>query len=506
MAKKEKTPSYVLTLQLKTSLYDETILNKRLEIGRKIYNAVLGEALTRYNTMRERKVYRKLYNKLKAVNKKFYNCKNDNKKAVIDKERKRLYREMNKLYEPFGLTEYSLINYVQPMYKHFKTNIDSKTGQALASRVWSVISKLLKGTAKKVHFKRYGEFNSLEGRWNKSGIKYDYSSNILWNGLRMSVIIKANDKYAQNAIQDRVKYVRIKKVLIRGKYKYYAQLILEGRPPEKPNRHIGIGSVGLDIGTQTIAVSSSKKVKLLELCPAVENIEKEKRKLQRKLDRQKRANNPDNFNKDGTVKKGIKLKWVKSKRYIKTQNKLREVYRRQAAVMKQSHEELSNYIISLGDRILVETMNYKALQARAKKTTKNKKGKFNCKKRFGKSLANKAPSMLLSILNRKLKYYGKSLLEINTKKVKASQYNHFTGKYKKKKLSQRWNYFNVNDKVIKIQRDLYSSFLIMNVNDDLETINQELCQSTFGNFKELHDVEMQRLTVSSSKKLSSYGI
>ena len=49
-----------------------------------------------------------------------------------------------------------------------------------------------------------------------------------------------------------------------------------------------------------------------------------------------------------------------------------------------------NRIISLGNRILVETMNYKELQSRAKETTKNKNGKNNKKKRFGKSLSNKA--------------------------------------------------------------------------------------------------------------------
>lgn len=505
MPRKSKTPTYVLTLQLKTKPYEEDILNKRLEIGRKIYNAVLGEGLKRYNVMTERKAYRKLNNRLKDINKRYHNCKDDKKKEAIAKERKLLYKEMNSLYESFGLTEYSLINYVQPMYKHFKTNIDSKTGQSIAGRVWSAVSKLLKGEAERVHFKRYGELNSLEGRWNESGIKYA-EGYVVWNGLKMPVIIKSNDKYAQRSILDRVKYVRIKRVFIRGKYKYYTQLMLEGIPPVKVNRTIGTGNEGLDIGTRTVAISSSEEVKLLELCPEVESIEKEKRRLLRKLDRQKRVNNPDNFNADGTVKKGIKLKWVKSKRYIKTQNKLREVYRKQAAVRKQSHEELSNFILSLGDKILVETMNYKALQARAKKTTKNKKGRFNRKKRFGKSLADKAPGMLLNIINRKLNYYNKALLEIDTKKVKASQYNHFTGKCKKKKLSQRWNYFKTDNDVIKIQRDLYSSFLIMNVDDDLETINQGLCESTFNNFKKLHDIEIQRLISSNTKKLSSFGL
>ena len=39
---------YVLNLKLRTQPFQEDILDKRFEIGRKIYNAVLGQALKRY--------------------------------------------------------------------------------------------------------------------------------------------------------------------------------------------------------------------------------------------------------------------------------------------------------------------------------------------------------------------------------------------------------------------------------------------------------------------------
>jgi transposase len=53
--------------------------------------------------------------------------------------------------------------------------------------------------------------------------------------------------------------------------------------------------VGLDIGTQTIAIVSNVDVKLLEIADRVNNIEKEKRRILRYMDRSRRANNPDNF-------------------------------------------------------------------------------------------------------------------------------------------------------------------------------------------------------------------
>lgn len=154
------------------------------------------------------------------------------------------------------------------------------------------------------------------------------------------------------------------------------------------------------------------------------------------------------------------------------------------------HQMMSNYIISLGDKIYVEDMNFKALQKRSKKVEKNEDGKFKKRKRFGKSLGNKAPAKLLTILDNKLKYFGRELIKVNTREVKASQYNHLNGQYNKKKLSQRWNDLDG----IKVQRDLYSAYLIQHVNDDLCSIDQEGCSRDFAKYLVLHDKEIKRLS------------
>ena len=509
--KKNKTSSYVLTLKLHTEKYQEDIINKRLEIARKISNALTGNGLKRYNLMLESKEYRYIKKQLNPINKNYHNSDDKKSKKIFEKQRKELYKQLEEIYLKFGLSQYSLYEDVKLMYKHFKDNIGSLESQAIADRVWSKFDRLLHGNANRVTFSSYNEYNSIENKWNKSGLKYDINYNIIiWNGLNIPVIIKNNDLYAQKAIQDKVKYCRIVRKLIRGVYKYYVQLVMTGTPPIKYNyetgevkNSVGIGVVGIDIGTRTVAFSSQYDVKLLELCPEVENIEHQKLILQRKLDRQRRANNLNNYNQDGTIKRGIKLDWHKSNKYIKTQYELKEIQRKQAVIRKQSHEKLANYIISLGDKIFVETMQFQGLQKRAKKTTKNKDGKFNKKKRFGKSLSNKAPAMLIEIINRKLKYEGLEILKINTQRVKASQYNHFTGEYSKKELKDRWN-MDIN-----IQRDIYSSFLIMNVDDDLETINQDKCIETYDNFKILHDKEINRLKelkLQGYKLISSMGI
>lgn len=469
---------YCVTFPLITEKYQETILNKRFEISRQLYNAVLSKAYKRYKSMIETKKYRQLKEQINNAN---------------EKEKKLLYKQLNEMYRQYRLNEYSLHEDIQEMQHHFSENIDSFTAQKIATRVWSAFEDLLFGDGEIVHFKKYGELDSLEGKSNKTGIRFK-DGFLIWNGLKIPVKIDYNNPYEYQALKDEICYCRIKRRFIKGKYKYYLQIVFKGVPPMKINkdgevkRHIGNGTVGLDIGTQTIAIVSSVDVKLLELADRVNNIEKEKRRILRYMDRSRRANNPDNFNEDGTIKKG-KLKWVKSNRYIKVQNKLRELYRKQADVREYQHQLLSNYILSLGNKIKVEEMNFKGLQKRSKKTEKNDKGKFKRKKRFGKSLANKAPAKLLTILDNKLKYFGEKLIKVNTKEVKASQYNHLNCRYNKKKLSQRWNDLNG----IKIQRDLYSAFLIQHVNDDLCNINQEECKRDFERFKILHDKEIERL-------------
>ena len=89
---------------------------------------------------------------------------------------------------------------------------------------------------------------------------------------------------------------------------------------------------------------------------------------------------------------------------------------------------------------------------------------------------------------------------VNTYEAKASQFNHFDGTYTKKSLSQRWNDFNG----IKIQRDMYSAFLIMNINDDLKSFDIDKCNERFENFYRLHNLEVNRLT--GNKNLSSIAI
>ncbi len=484
--------NFIVEFPLKTEKYQEDILNKRFEIGRHIYNSLVNVTQKRYKEIIKTKKYRTLLSSLTG-----------NKKS--DKE---IWKQINDIRKQYGMSEYSFHEDVKQMQKYFKSNMDSFTAQKIATELWKSYDKLFYGNGKKVYYKKYGEFNSLEGKSNTTGIRFK-DDMITWNGLKIPVVIDYDNYYEYEAMQSKICYNRIVRKYVRNKYKYYVQIVLKGNPPVKIDtdtgemKHdIGKGDIGIDIGTRTVAISSKSDVKILELADRVQNIENQKQKLLRKMDRSRRVTNPNNYNEDGTIKKqgNKKVEWIKSNHYIKYQNELKELYRKQADIRKYQHECLANYIISLGNKVYVEKMNFTGLQKRSKNTEKNDKGKFKKKKRFGKSLANKAPSMLFTILDRKLGYYGEKLIEINTFEAKASQFNHFDRTYTKKTLWQRWNEFNG----IRIQRDLYSAFLIMNISDDLKNFNIDKCNERFENFYRLHNMEVDRLT--GKKNLSSIAI
>lgn len=473
--------NFIVEFPLKTEKYQEDVLNKRFKVGRYIYNSLVNVTQKRYKEMIKTKKYRNLISVL-----------TENKKS-----NKEIWKQINDIRKQYGMSEYSFHEDVKQMQNHFKDNIDSFTAQKIATQLWKSYDKLFYGNGNKIYYKRHGELNALEGKSNRTGIRFK-DNTILWNGLKIPVVIDYDNDYEYQAMQSKICYNRIIRKYIRNKYKYYVQIVFKGNPPIKLiaetgeiKHYMGTGDVGLDIGTRTIAISSQSDVKILELADRIQNIEDQKKKLLRKIDRSRRATNPENYNEDGTIKKhgNKKVLWNQSNHCIKYQNELKELYRKQADIRKYQHECLANYIISLGNKVYVEKMNFAGLQKRAKKTEKNDKDRFKRKKRFGKSLANKAPSMLLTIIDRKLRYYGEKLIKINTSEARASQFNHFDGTYKKKSLSQRWNDFDG----LKIQRDMYSAFLIMNINDNLKSFNIDKCNERFENFYRLHNLEVERL-------------
>ncbi|MED2209101.1 hypothetical protein P4V95_17010 [Bacillus thuringiensis] len=163
---------------------------------------------------------------------------------------------------------------------------------------------------------------------------------------------------------------------------------------------------------------------------------------------------------------------------------------------------MANSILSLGNEVYIETMHFNGLAKRTKETKTNQQGKFQSKKRFGKSIGNHAPAMLVEIINQKSKYGKQEIQKVNTITFRASQYNYVTNSYEKKKLHQRWSQIGNH----LVQRDLYSAFLLMNSDVNLKQTNQNRCIQTFNSFLKLHHQHIESLQQTNKKYPLSMGI
>lgn len=437
-----------LTLPLKLEKWQSDHLEKRFEIARQLYNTLVHAELKRIHRIERMPEYREIERLIEATT--------DKKEKWALKNQKKQFLRKN------GINRNTFTTDMKRLYKHFNDNIGSNVAQhGIVSQVLTAFEKVyIENQSGEVHFKKPGDLRSVQGYSQKKsgGVEIMFrEGKIIWNqqgnndrkGVAREFPLKLSpdNSYEAEMLKKHVKFVRILRKEGKTKPHWYAQLVLEGKPTVKrdpisgaPKHPVGHGVVGIDIGTRTLAYSTDSEVNLLELADRVQNIEQEKRRLQRKMDRSRRAMNPENYNSDGTFKRGVKL--------------------------------------TLGDCFFVENMSYCDLVHRANKTEISEKtGRYKRKKRFGKSIANKAPAMLITMLKQKCQSRGlKGVKEVDTH-VRASQYNHQTDTCIEKALENRWNVMPDGER---IQRDLYSAFLLQHCKQGLPEYDRKELKKEFG--------------------------
>ena len=95
-----------------------------------------------------------------------------------------------------------------------------------------------------------------------------------------------------------------------------------------------------------------------ELAPDAQAI----RRQERQMDRQRRANNPDNYDERGRIKKPGRgrLSWKHSKRSLATRRRKATRERKLATHRKSLHGRLVHEIVAVGNTILTEQISYRA--------------------------------------------------------------------------------------------------------------------------------------------------
>ena len=444
---RRNTKSFIHELKLRPSKHAQRKLNIKFNCLRELYNNVLGECFKRLRQLR--------FDPLYAVAIDYYKSKEKEKGQAILKE----------LNIKYGLTKTKLQTFATSIKNntYMADHLDGDTVQVISDRAFDAFSDWMFKKGGRPRFKSWkNALSSIQGKKN-SCILFK-NGKVKWKELKINVIYDKKDKHGieAHALNQRVKYCRLKRRFIKGQYHYYIQLVLEGVPKSKinpPNKKVGI-----DIGVSTIAAISKNKAILKPFCHNLESIQQDIKIIQRKMARSQRKNNPNNYNDDGTIKKGKKI-WKNSNNYLKLQYQLKELYRKQSDKRKMAHNLLVKEILLLGKNIHIEKNNYKAWQ----------------KGWFGKTIGFRAPSQFVSTLKRKAESAGGTWEEINTFTTKLSQLCHVCENYKKKPLSQRTHHCCE----ITVQRDLYSGLLALYYNPTQQSVDTKSLRKDFRGYDQI---------------------
>jgi transposase len=116
--------------------------------------------------------------------------------------------------------------------------------------------------------------------------------------------------------------------------------------------------VGVDLGLSRLATLSTGAAaeNLRPLRPCLRSL----RRLRRQLDRQRRANNPANYAPEGKIKGGRNT-WVKSRRMVRTEQRIARLHQRAANVRREQAHRLTTALVREFGVIGIETLAIKNL-------------------------------------------------------------------------------------------------------------------------------------------------
>ena len=279
---------------------------------------------------------------------------------ALKEDRKRLYKEAR---DATGFSERELEKWVAQTFpkSQERLQLPAQVRNRVSRQAWKALEKVAYDRRARIpHFKgRRFPLQSITSN-NLQAVSWD-GETVVISGVRLPCRYTESDRYHQwlraNFGTKQITVCDVVRRASRHDWHFEAQFTCRGEPPR--GKPLGAGRVGVDLGPSTIAVVSKAGAALEELCGDLTVLHSKLRRLQRQDDRQRRANNPDNFHADGRVKKG-RRKWVVSNRQRQTQKQVRDLHRREAAHRKSLHGRLINAIRAAGDEVALEKLTYKS--------------------------------------------------------------------------------------------------------------------------------------------------
>ena len=382
---RKPTPTFLLELPLQVTPGQAKRLRARLEAARQLYNALLSEGQRRLLRMRADPAWQAA-------------------RAIPRSQKQERKRAFGALRQQYGFSEYALHEAAKGLNcTWIADHVDAVLAQTLATRAYRALNRVCLGQARRVRFKsRSRGISSVENKRNDTGLRFilqppeeGNAGYLLWQDDQLPALIDWKDPVVTYGLAHRVKYARLIQRQASSSraegadaagLRYSVHLALEGVPYQKPKHPVGSDTVGLDLGPSTVAIVPREGTPRLELlCAKLAPDAQAIRRLQRQMDRQRRANNSANYDERGRIKRHGKqrLKWKHSQRYLTTRRRKATRERTLAAHRKSLHGCLVHEIVAVGKTVLTEKLSYRAWQ-----------------KQFGRSVGLRAPGMFMELLRR----------------------------------------------------------------------------------------------------------
>ena len=503
---------YTATVKLRLRECDRQRLEKSFFALQHVHNVMAKRANKLLIRIRHDHACQDMLKEYMELKKKARPAKGDERRM------KELGKALKAVREETGLSKGGFEKYRKAQQHRYSHLLTSQQVQKEAERVWIGAQKALFGNGKKVAFKKALDITTIGGKSKKNGARFDAGRNmVMFLGMELPLKVPKNDAWLEEALKGNVKYCELKREMFPAGWHYYAVLCFGGTSPRKEKNacSLGRGTMGTDPGVSTMAAASDGGLLLRELAPESGKYDKRIRKLQQKMEASKRAANPERYNDDGTYRKGSKGRFRYSKSYRRLRRQLRAQYRKKAAYVKQDANLLAKEMCGMAGVVYCEKMNFAALAKRSKKAgrqdresnVKQKDGtvkqvrKYRRKKRFGRSVQGRSPGLYVATLKKKVESAGGQFIEIDPWKYKASQYDHAKDEYVKVPLRQR-------EKDVggaKVQRDLYSAFLLQNPDSTMERPDREKCSRKFAKFIGRHDALIKRMKDEGASMRQCFG-
>src|SRR5439155_25046923 len=110
------------------------------------------------------------------------------------------------------------------------------------TRAWHAVRQYQLGVRGKPRFKGKGQFDSVEGKTNKQGIRWRDGA-VVWGDRTFRADIDLTDAVVVHALSCPVKRVRIVRRILNGRVRFFVQLVCAGRPYQTPTRGGGVGVI-----------------------------------------------------------------------------------------------------------------------------------------------------------------------------------------------------------------------------------------------------------------------